>query len=847
MKTKNELKKEGRKKKVLRSTSLVLLFLFLLTSTHLHAVITPAELQTIDSMLQTNGLNINSVNFPKNWGNPAFVIPTMLDILEHPFQYPIFVNTLKEKLQTKDPLQIYDFATETVFLNPLSLEGKEALLATPTEGAWVINTRLANIKKPKDILLYAEHIYTTANTHYQQAFSDLTPQEQRYLEVFIYDITKDDEEDDRYTALSQGVEPPDVDDEMEYLVELIGKIDFAELTTSAKLFFQGMHALANIDLSPITFNSLVTYKSKMGNMAVGTKNADSYTENYTFIYDPAGNDIYSLNMSTNRQNPFFAIIDLQGSDVYRNSQIGGLFTALYGNVLHYDAQGDDYYYGDDLAFSANIGSLISIDLQGNDTYITGAKTLGAATMGIALVVNSGGNDFFSSHRYAQGFGGTLGFGILASFATSTSDNDVYYAGGKYLHAPLAPNDYQSLSQGFGFGLRPDLAGGIGVLFDEAGNDFYNGGVYSQGVAYYYALGILIDLQGNDFYNAVYYPQGSGIHLAAGFLYDEAGDDLYYSKNGPGQGAGHDYGVGFLVDRAGNDSYSVDGGNGMGISNSVGIFIDAEGNDRYERQRKDSYGFGGTAREMGSIGIFLDTGGDDKYPIETTQNDHSWRAGTYGIGQDIGERPVSPASEPPLVASDSDTPPIPAPEIDPNLPIAELFAIAAEWEVGSAVDRVQKARAIMLTREQEATDYVFDKKLKTKSGLELRAIIHLARNSNTFKERLPEGLQHPHRRGVANTIYIISLLQLSEYLDTFETMLNNGQYKNSILSALGSFKTDQAIDLLESHLHDEDIYTRTIVAQSLKEIGTPRAIQLILSLDDHDDFLIKSMKDLINGL
>jgi len=819
-----------------------------LTASHLHAVITPAELNTIDSMLQTHGLNINSVNFPKNWGNPAFVIPKMLDILEHPFQYPIFVNTLKEKLLTKDPLQIYDFATQTVF--------------ETTAPASVFHTRLATIKSPKDILLYAEHVYNTANTHYQQAFANLTPQEQRLLEVFIYDITKDDDEDPRYTALSQGIDPPDVDDEMEYIIELIQKIDFTQLITSARLFFVAMHTLANTDLSHIKFNSQVNYQTQFGNMIIGTNNHDTYSDNYAFIYDPAGNDIYTGNMGTNRKNPFFTIIDLQGDDVYRNTQIGGLFTALYGNVYHFDAQGNDYYYGDDLAFSANIGSLISIDNSGNDTYITGAKTLGAATMGIALVINSGGNDIFSSHRYAQGFGSTLGFGILASYADFVGDgpvrpdsdfvgdgpvrpdSDIYFAGGKYIHAPLAPNDYQSLSQGFGFGLRPDLAGGIGVLFDEAGNDFYNGGVYSQGVAYYYALGILIDLQGNDFYNAVYYPQGSGIHLAAGFLYDEAGDDLYYSKNGPGQGAGHDYGVGFLVDRAGNDSYSVDGGNGLGISNSVGIFIDSDGNDRYERQRKDSYGFGGTAREMGSIGIFLDTGGNDKYPIENAKNDHSWRAGTYGFGMDLHDPPLDTAP-PDTTPSVSDT--TPEPDIPADLPIPELFAIAAEWEVGSAITRVQKARAIMLTRDQEATDYVFDKKLKTKSGLELRAIIHLARNSETFKERLPEALQHPHRRAVGNSIYIIGALDLDGYLTDFRRMLDQGTYKNAILSALGSFNTDQAIDLLEMHLHDDDIYTRTIVAQSLKEIGTPRAIQLILSLDDTDDFLIKSMKDLINGL
>jgi hypothetical protein len=38
-----------------------------------------------------------------------------------------------------------------------------------------------------------------------------------------------------------------------------------------------------------------------------------------------------------------------------------------------------------------------------------------------------------------------------------------------------------------------------------------------------------------------------------------------------------------VDSAGNDAYSIQGGNGLGLSNSVAIFVDKSGNDRYERK------------------------------------------------------------------------------------------------------------------------------------------------------------------------------------------------------------------------------------------------------------------------
>jgi len=119
----------------------------------------------------------------------------------------------------------------------------------------------------------------------------------------------------------------------------------------------------------------------------------------------------------------------------------------------------------------------------------------------------------------------------------------------------------------------------------------------------------------------------------------------------GQGAAHDYAVGYLIDRKGNDVYSVEGGNGLGLTNSVALFLDACGNDRYERNVTSNYGFANTARNTGSIGIFLDTGGNDIYPIssdtsgyqERFQNDSQWSYGTYGLGWDtlmvVEEKPA----------------------------------------------------------------------------------------------------------------------------------------------------------------------------------------------------------------
>jgi hypothetical protein len=596
-----------------------------------------------------------------------------------------------------------------------------------------------------------------------------------------------------------------------------------------------MFKLKCIDVSKFKFKKKYIKNTQYGKMIISSHKNEIFDEDCVFIFSPGGYNTYSFNMSTNINKPFLAIIELGGDNFYKNDNIGQLFSANFGCIFHYDKLGNNYYKGNDLAFSANFGMLLSIDEGGEDVYLTGNKSLGAGTFGIALVFNAGGNNLYSSTVYSQGFGGTLGFGLLASLKAGNNNNNVYFAGGKYKHAPLVPDDYLSMSQGFGFGIRPDLAGGIGIIFDETGNDFYNGGVYCQGSAYYYSLGILIDLEGNDSYNAVYYPQGSGIHLAAGFLYDEQGDDVYYSRFGPGQGAGHDYGVGFLIDKSGNDCYSIDGGNGFAINNSVGIFIDSSGDDRYERKRYEAYGFGGISRGAGSIGVFLDLGGDDKYSNDYQDNDLFWSNGHYGVGIDISNNEVTNFDE--IFINDSFD------EIDYDTSIEKLFQMASEWEVGDAINRVKIAREKLMDREEEAIEYILKNKIKTKSGLELRTLVFMMSNSQLFYDNIPSLLINSNLRAITNTIYLIGELKLVEFLPSLIEMVNNNLFVNSILSTLGKFENEDSINTLEKFIDSENVYQRVIVARSLAEINSERSNELLFMLKDDECFLIKSMIEL----
>ena len=805
----------------------IFLALIMLSFINLSAVIIDAELEIFNDMLSKVDLDINSVNFPKDWANSEFKIPKVIESVEKPFTFPLFVDSLKTKFLSEDYLGFFDYMSGIVFqTSELIIDDYSA----------EFKNQINKIKNETDILKYAVLVMDKAMPYYESAFDSLTIKEVSELEYFIYAMGKGGAiDDERYKQFYSEKSYIENDYEIEYYIDLIKKIDFNSLMLSSKVYFEGMKMLTDYDLSHIRFNKSRRLKSRYGTLICGTNKDEIYTENSIFIYEPGGNDTYSFDMSTNNKFPFLAILDFEGDDVYRNDNISELFSIIFGIGYHFDKEGNDLYYGNDFAFSSSFGSLISVDLEGNDQYISGSRSLGSSVFGISFLINKGGNDFYSSTSYSQGFGGPLACGILADYGSKeTSDSsDIYFAGGKYLHAPLAPEDFRSMSQGFGFGLRPDIAGGIGILFDENGNDHYNAGAYAQGAGYWLALGILIDLGGNDSYSAVYYPQGSGIHLAGGFLYDEKGDDRYYSKFGPGQGAGHDYGVGFLVDRAGNDAYSIDGGNGLGLTNSVGVFLDVQGNDRYERKRKDSYGFANIARYSGGIGLFLDLHGEDIYANESMNNNSDWINGFYGIGLDtlfvIDEAIVK-----------AETVYIQDPLVDSLATIDVVFSAAAEWEVGSAVDRVRHARKVLNSRDDEAFDYIFLEKLKTKSGLELRAIVDLFNSSELAKEKLNQGLEHEHFRAVSNTIYIIGELQDSSFVETFENMLSENNNVNSILSALGKLKTEKSIDLLEGYINVENPYTKVITARSLKSINTDRSIEILKRLKDDDCFLIQSM-------
>lgn len=823
---------------------IVILFLFIPVLTLNAEIVSPAEKQMLVEMLNEQGFGETDLNYLKDWdATTKFKLSCQVEALNNPWKFIDLLDELKHTCSTyKDA--VADSSRKEGKLYPFLLldfaRYLDVRFSRVDELDWVssrLDLSLTTVKKPKDLFKILE----TQLFDFEPGKiidNSLSKAEQDSLSLWMFQSWQESEDSLLYkTFYAERFPNLKKAPSTERAIALLEKIDWNKLNSAWKIWESCCRALENeIRYIKFTNKKPIYYKSKYGMMIIGSKGDDHYTNDkrlkrnpICFILDPGGNDIYDCSLFTDRNHPYYIVIDLKGDDVYRNPGIGRGMSVNNGMGWFHDYAGNDVYQYGDFAQSALLGFQYFRDEKGNDIYSSGLFSQAAAMFGISYLNDNEGNDTYTATEFAQGMGGTKGLGLLLD----GKGNDVYYTGGKYLHAPLAPFDYRSMAQGFGFGMRPDMAGGIGILYDGEGNDRYNGGVYAQGVAYWYAIGALFDEKGNDYYDAVYYPQGSGIHLANGALIDMEGEDHYYSKHGPGQGNGHDWAVGVFVDKKGNDHYSVEGGNGLGLTNSVGIFIDSEGNDKYEHRNTSNYGYANSARETGGLGLFLDAGGTDSYPDTTKADNKSWQNGTYGIGRDSElNTPVQTKLQELAEQSVAD--------IDSLATIDILFAIASEWEVGSAVQRVKLAREYLLKRDKEAVPYSIKLKMNTKSGLEYRTLSELVRKSPLMLASLYPVLHDADSLKVKNAIALLSEKADSLALDSLAVFLKQNKYIPSVLSALGSYKTESSLALVKPWLMHHTEKYRYLAARSLKAMNTPQSLALLRDMGNDSSFLIKAM-------
>ncbi len=376
------------------------------------------------------------------------------------------------------------------------------------------------------------------------------------------------------------------------------------------------------------------WQTPRGKIVIGGTGDNTYEgDDFIAIIDLGGNDIYRGRVASGIGLPGHAplsfVLDLGGDDRY----MGEDFTQGFGfngvGILWDLGGGRDYYKS---RFCSQACGLLGygelFDDGGDDEYFTDSGSQGAACFGYGHLIDAGGNDTYRGARYVQACALVGGVAVL----TDGGGNDLYYAGGKYLHVPLHNDHYQSLSQGFAIGNRNDAnpsmgtGGGVALLLDQGnGNDNYIADIYGQGSSYWLSLGMQVDEGGNDNHILYQYGLGGGIHLSTGILVDLAGNDSYTDPWGVGLGGAHDYAVGWLIDRAGNDLYQG-GGQGQGLNFSFGCLLDCAGNDAHSCPGAGSIGAG----HNNDVSLLLDLDGEDFYTVPDVKNGRFTRQGNHGL-------------------------------------------------------------------------------------------------------------------------------------------------------------------------------------------------------------------------
>ncbi len=372
-------------------------------------------------------------------------------------------------------------------------------------------------------------------------------------------------------------------------------------------------------------------RTSEGEIIIGGLGSSLYTGSPAVIIDLGGDDEYRI--SSNREDDLIAtvIIDMEGNDIYYSENDYVYGSGFFGTGILVDLSGDDTYLTKNFSLGSGLfGVGILIDEEGDDKYFGDTFTMGAGSFGMGFLVDMKGSDQYCGALFAQGLGFVSGMGALID----SSGNDNYFAGGRYKDILRYKDHYISLSQGFAYGLRPMMSGGIGILFDFSGNDVYTSDIFGQGSSYWWSLGTLMDLEGNDKYLSFQYAQGAGTHLTLGILEDGRGNDVYIS-HGVSQGCGHDLALGLLHDRSGNDTYlTYDLSQGAGSANGFGILIDEGGDDGYYvGKNANTQGYGNPRRDYGSVGILLDLAGKDRY--NGNGKDSTWwiTPSKWGVGID----------------------------------------------------------------------------------------------------------------------------------------------------------------------------------------------------------------------
>ena len=588
----------------------------------------------------------------------SFRLELIDKLMRHPLNIVSFNSELRSDWMKATPKE-RRFSLPFTSLKYLKPKKKTAfwgwVKSGPSKFPWINNyfdQRYGRFVKklPSPMITTLSFLFTgieTTNSITQEAFVDLKLDERTCLRDSFPIILLEDVKDEFKT-------PEELDAQSDYEEKLTKRmIPYLAKVDAGKLFRAGGRLAQDVQngltilqeysrtrpkLEPLVKDKIdkandliLRLQTSIGEIIIGGYGSSKYRGSPAIIIDLGGDDEYNISVNPTEEFHSSVIIDLGGNDIYRSESDFTYGSGFFGSGILVDLSGDDTYLTKNFSLGSGIfGIGLLIDEQGNDKYFGDTFTMGAGSFGMGGLIDMSGSDQYSAALYAQGFGFVSGLGALID----SSGNDNYFAGGKYKDILRYKDHYISLSQGFAYGLRPIMSGGIGILFDLSGNDVYTSDIFGQGASYWWSLGTLMDEEGNDKYVSFQYAQGAGTHMTLGILEDKSGDDVYIS-HGVSQGCGHDLALGLLWDESGSDNYiTYDLSQGAGSANGIGILLDEAGDDGYYVGRNNNtQGFGDPRRDYGSVGILLDLLGKDRY--NGNGKDSTWwtTPSKWGVGID----------------------------------------------------------------------------------------------------------------------------------------------------------------------------------------------------------------------
>jgi len=596
------------------------------------------EITHLRHALSAIGMTPVDMGFMKDVGKPRIALPCTRTVLSSPLKLPALADDLYRAM-LEEPDNLWPLFHSWMKTKPA--ETTMTLDAVP---------KFPGLNDPLQ-LFYAKA--QEASLLLESAFGKLSSAEKEYLActVLAGTFNAEDYESTRDALAAAGFSSNLVAEVIEEGMQLdpkssadrfldaLEKIDFGSLIEAGRVFYEAVVQLREAASAETNWpESVVVYETPLGRIAVGSEADDHYDAPYLLIVDPAGDDRYSEASAQGlKGNPLSAVVDLRGDDTYAGRGMIGPGAALWGICVMVDAGGNDFYSVEYTGLGAGLfGAAWLEDGSGSDIYRAHALAEGAAFAGIGVLHDLAGDDLYKAGFSSQALAGVLAIGLLMD----REGNDHYLAGGREHDWERNDERFISLSQGCSIGMRPYAGGGVAALVDLAGNDVYEADVYGQGVGYWYSVGMLLDAAGHDRYSLHQYGQGAGIHLSAGLLWDGEGNDVY-SGYILAQGAAHDYAVGMLFDESGDDTYTADHhSQGRALNTAMALLIDSAGNDTYfARQPDQCQGIGnpGDKREYGSLALLLDLQGTDRYSCGAEDGARLDRP-DFGIVYDLKEEP-----------------------------------------------------------------------------------------------------------------------------------------------------------------------------------------------------------------